>query len=188
MTNHCTSREPQSAAAFRRTLALVCLALVSAGSTGCGYMVGSPYSAEIRSVYVPTFTSNSNRRFLEYQLTESVQKQIQSRTHFRLAKEGEADTKLTGKIVDAGKRVLGQTSNSDPRELQMNLQVEITWEEVSTGRILAQRTMPISAEALQIAAQSEFAPEIGQSLSSGTREVVDRLARNIVEMMETPWN
>lgn len=188
MTARCASPNAPMAAPIRRGLAAACLVLAGVSMAGCGYTVGSPYSAEIRTVYVPTFTSNSNRRFLEYQLTEAVQKQIQSRTHFRLANDGEADTRLTGRIVDAGKRVLGQTNNSDPRELQMNLQVEITWEEVATGRVLAQRTMPITAEAMQIAAQSELAPEIGQSLSTGTREVVDRLARNIVEMMETPWN
>lgn len=170
-----------------RRLTLAGLALGLLVLSGCGYTVGSPYKAEIRTVYVPAFTSSSNRRWLEYQLTESVQKQIQSRTHFRLASEGEADTKLSGRIIDATKRTLGQTGNSDPRELQMNLMVEVTWEDTRTGEILRQERVPISAEALQLAAQSEFAPEVGQSMASGTREVVDRLARNIVDMMEAPW-
>lgn len=164
------------------------LLLFSAVATsGCGYTVGSPYRAEIRSVYVPTFTSNSNRRWLEYQLTESVQKQIQSRTHFRLASEGDADSKLIGRIVDANKRVLGQTNNSDPRELQMNLQVEVTWEDARTGEILRQENIPINPDMVRLAAQSELAPEIGQSMATATREVVDRLARNIVDMMEAGW-
>jgi Lipopolysaccharide-assembly len=171
----------------RRVVAGLACALVSLCALGCGYTVGSPFAAEIRSVHVPTFTSNSNRRWLEYQLTESVQKQIQGRSHFRLADEREADTRLTGRIVDANKRVLGQTADSDPRELQMNLQVEITWEDLRTGEILRQQRVPISPEAQQLAAQGEFAPEIGQSMATGTREVVDRLARNIVDMMEAPW-
>lgn len=163
---------------------LLCCALTAAG---CGYSVGSPYRAEIRTVYVPTFTSGSNRRWLEYQLTEAVQKQIQSRTHFRLATEAEADTKLIGRIVDANKRVLGQTNNSDPRELQMNLQVEVTWEDARTGEILRQENIPINPDMVRLAAQSELAPEIGQSMATATREVVDRLARNIVDMMEAGW-
>jgi hypothetical protein len=166
-----------------RLLVLLC----ALAASGCGYTVGSPYRAEIRSVYVPTFTSGSNRRWLEYQLTESVQKQIQSRTHFRLANEGEADTKLIGRIVDANKRILGQTNNSDPRELQMNLRVEVTWEDARTGEILRQEQIPITPDAIRLAAQSELAPEVGQSMATGTREVVDRLARNIVDMMEAGW-
>lgn len=166
-----------------RTL-LLCCALTAAG---CGYSVGSPYRAEIRTVYVPTFTSGSNRRWLEYQLTEAVQKQIQSRTHFRLATEAEADTKLIGRIVDANKRVLGQTNNSDPRELQMNVQVEVTWEDARTGEILRQEQIPVSPDTVRLAAQAEFAPEVGLSMATGTREVIDRVARNIVEMMEAGW-
>ena len=167
----------------RRLVMVAWCALVA----GCGYSVGAPFSQEIRSIHVPTFTSNTNRRFLEYQLTEAVQKQIQQRSHFRLVKESEADTRLTGRIVDARKNALGQTRNSDARELQLNLHVEVTWEDLRTGKILAQQQIPITPEAVQLAAQSEFAPEVGQSLATGTREVVDRLARNIVDMMESPW-
>ena len=39
---------------------------------GCGYMVGSPNLPEVRSVYVPIFTSESNRRGLEYLLRAVV--------------------------------------------------------------------------------------------------------------------
>lgn len=160
---------------------------LSAAIAGCGYNLGSPYNSEIRTVHVPTFSTSSNRRFFEYQLTEAVQKQIQQRSHFRLAKEEDADTRLTGRVIDATKRAVGQTNNSDPRELQVNLQVEVTWEDLRTGEILRQQRVPITPEALQLAAQSELAPEVGQSMATATREVVDRLARNIVDMMESPW-
>lgn len=179
------SARPTSFASHGLRLFAPCL--LSLALVGCGYTLGSPYPAEIRSVHVPTFTSVSNRRGLEYQLTEAVQKQIQQRSHFRLVKEGEADTRLTGVIVDANKHVLGQTENSDPRQLEINLQVRVTWEDVRTGEILRQQSIAITPESLQLAAQSEFAPEIGQSLSTGENDVINRLARNIVEMMEAPW-
>lgn len=164
--------------------AVCCTLLVLAG---CGYTVGAPFSPEIRSVYVPVFKSGSNRRFLEYQLTEAVQKQIQQRSPFRLVKEQEADTILTGRIVDLRKSALGQTQNSDARELQVNLQVEVTWEDRRTGEILNQQRVPLPPEMLQLAAQAEFAPEVGQSLATGDQTAIDRLARNIVDMMEQPW-
>lgn len=168
-----------------RNLVLALCLLTATG--GCGYTVGAPFSADIRTVYVPTFTTSSNRRGLEYQLTEAVQKQIQERSHFRLANEADADTILRGRIVDGTKRTLGQTSNSDPRELQINLQVEIVWENARTGELLRKENVDIAPEALQMVAQSEFAPEVGQSLASGNREVIDRLARDIVNRMEMPW-
>jgi hypothetical protein len=161
--------------------------LILVFAAGCGYQVGAPFSPEIRSVHVKLFQSSSSRRFLEYQLTESVQKQIQQRSHMRLVKEEDADTRLSGRIIDLRKTALGQTENSDARELQVNLQVEITWEDLRTGKILQQQRVPLPPEMLQLAAQAEYAPEVGQSLATGDQTVIDRLARNIVDMMEMPW-
>src|SRR5215471_3827108 len=84
-------------------LAAVALLAAFLSPAGCGYHVGSPFNPEIRSVHVPIFKSSSNRRFLEYQLTEAVQKQIQQRSHFRLVEASDADTKLTGRIIDLRK-------------------------------------------------------------------------------------
>jgi len=167
---------------------LLLLALFATAATpGCGYLVGSPYGPEVRSIYVPTFTSVTFRRGIEYQLTEAVQKQIQMRTPYRLVQEGDADTRLTGKIVSADKALLGATGFSDARELQLNLAVEITWEDLRTGEILRQQKVPLSPDVIRMTSQSEFAPEVGQSLATAERTAVDRLARTIVDMMETPW-
>ncbi len=172
---------------YCRIFARIGLIVVLFASAGCGYTVGAPFSPEIRSVHVPIFKSASNRRFLEYQLTEAVQKQILSRSHFRLVKESDADTLLTGKIIDLRKNALGQTENSDARELQVNLQVEVTWVDIRTQKILMQKHVPLAPEMLQLATQAEFAPEVGQSLATADQTAIDRMARNIVDMMETPW-
>lgn len=172
----------------RDRLVFACAWLLGALSlSGCGYIVGSPFNAEIRTIHVPMFTSDTNRRGLEYQLTEAVQKQIQMRTHFRLVKEPQADTRLTGKLVTSRKSLLGLTQNSDPRELQLNLQVEITWVDQRTGEILRQQPIDIPPELVQIASQAEFAPEVGHSLATAEQQAVDRLARTIVDLMEMPW-
>jgi hypothetical protein len=170
----------------RRTSCAALFALL-VSSAGCGYNIGAPYSQEIRSVHVPVFKSGSNRRFVEFQLTEAVQKQIQQRTPFRLVKEPDADTRLTGRIIDLRKNALGFTQFSDSRELQVNLMVEVTWEDLRTGKIIGQQRVPMPPEMLQLAAQGEFAPEVGQSLATADQAAIDRLARNIVDMMEMPW-
>lgn len=177
---------PYNLSAFR-LVRQAALWLVAVCAAGCGYHVGAPFSQEIRSVHVPIFQSNSNRRSIEYQLTEAVQKQIQQRSHFRLVKDEDADTRLTGRIIDLRKTALGQTELSDPRELQLNLLVEVTWEDLRTGEVLKQQRVPLPPEMLQLAAQAEFAPEVGQSLATADESVINRLARNIVDMMETPW-
>lgn len=155
-------------------------------ATGCGYNLGAPYNPEIRTVYVPIFQSKVRRRGYEYQLTEAVQTKIKSRTPFRLAKEEDADTRLLGKITSAEKRVLGLSSGSDARELQMDIVVEVTWEDLRSGEIMQSTAVP-APEIVKLQAQGDFAPEVGQSLATADREAIERLATRIVEMMEMPW-
>ena len=170
----------------RRLVALLLMAACCA-IAGCGYRMGAPYRPEIRTVHVPTFTSDSFRRGIEFQLTEAVHKQIQSRTPFRLVKEPRADTRLTGHIAEIRKDVLGETTNDDPRELQLSLAIEVTWEDLQTGEVLSQQPIPLSPEVVDLVSHSSFAPEIGQSRATATQKAIDRLARQIVEMMEMPW-
>ncbi len=154
---------------------------------GCGYTVGAPYGPEIRTVHVPTFATTSFRRGWEQELTESVQKEIQTRTPFRLAKEPFADTRLTGRIVDIKKSVLGENQYDDPRQLQISLAIEVTWEDLRSRQILAQGMIPINSETLNVVSQSEFAPETGQSLATAKHDVFKKLAADVVDMMEEPW-
>ena len=162
-------------------------AVLPSALSGCGYVIGSAYQPEIRTIHVPTITSSTFRRGVEFQLTEAVQKEIQNRSHFRLVKGPYADTRLTGNIAAVRKWVLGESGFDDPRELQLSMAVEVTWEDLRTGEILAQRQIPLQAEAVQLMSTASFAPEVGQSLATGTQQVIDRLARQIVEMMEMPW-
>jgi len=174
-----------------------CLVLgLSVGLCGCGYLVGSPYRTEIRTIHVPTFTNDAYqasygddgfRRGFELQLTEAVQNQIQTRTPFRLSKSSTADTRLTGRVVSVHKNVTNQNRYDDPRELELNLGVEVIWEDLRSGAILAQQTVPMNVQMAQAIVNTSFAPESGQSLATATQTAVNQMARQIVGLMETPW-
>ncbi|MFN0199767.1 MAG: LPS assembly lipoprotein LptE [Planctomycetaceae bacterium] len=155
-------------------------------TSGCGYMVGQEFPTEVRSVYIPVFDSSLFRRGVEFQLTEAVQREIQLRTPYRLVKEPTADTRLSGKLVEYKKNMLGETKFDDPRELRLGLAVEVRWEDLRTGEILAEQSIPLSADMLLLASQAEMAPEMGHSLATSQQDAVDRLARQIVNAMETP--
>ena len=92
---------------------------------GCGYTVGNNFSRDIQTVSVPIFENATNRRGLEFQITEAVQKEITKRTPYRLTKGSNADTRLTGSIVSFRKDALGETRYDDPRELQISLMVKV---------------------------------------------------------------
>jgi hypothetical protein len=133
------------------------------------------------------FTTDTDRRGIEFQLTEAVHREIQNRTHLRLARPPHADTLLTGRLVQVQKLPLGVTEFFDPREIQLTFLVEVTWQDLRSGQILAQHQVPVSPDVVHVQAESEFAPEVGQSLATALHEGVERVARQIVDMMEVPW-
>jgi len=155
---------------------------------GCGYMMGGAYNtAEVRTVAVPTFGNETFRRGMEFQLTEAIQNEIQNRTPFRIAKEPYADTRLSGRIIQLGKRSLNQSRFNDVREVELSLAVEVTWEDIRTGQILAQEQMPLDPASTKLLTDTGFTPEVGQSLATAKQRVTQQMARQIVDMMETPW-
>lgn len=156
-------------------------------ASGCGYMLGPATHHDVRTIYVPVFKTDSFRRNLDYLLTEAVQKEIKTRSGYRLADAHDADTILQGKIVDVRKNVLSETRFDDPREVQLMLGAEISWIDRRTGRVLQQRVFPIGQELAQHSSQVSFAPEVGQSMATAQSDAVRRLAAQIVDLTEMPW-
>lgn len=153
---------------------------------GCGYTVGGPYRQDIRTIHVPIFQSSGFRRDVEFQLTEAVHKEIQKQTHFLLVKGSEADTRLTGQIVQISKPLLGESAFDDARELQYTMAVQVTWKDLRTGREENQ-SLPIDADVVHLLSTSDFAPELGPSQATARQRAVESLARQIVRMMQYPW-
>ncbi|HUG17860.1 MAG TPA: LptE family protein [Planctomycetaceae bacterium] len=160
---------------------------LSISFSGCGYVAGSFHARDVRTIAVPVFENDSTRRGIELMLTEAVQDEIKTRTPYRLAKEPYADTKLRGRIVQIRKRSLGETRTDDPRELQYSLAVEVIWEDLRTGTVLAEQSIPINPVGLHLESNATFAPEVGQSQATATHQAVERLAAQIVDRMEAPW-
>lgn len=172
---------------FRHLRAAVTSALIALAVPGCGYTVGPGHDPQIMTVEVPTFKNETFRRGIEQQLTEAVQKEIQQRTFIRLAKGAEAQTRLTGTIKRVQKLPRGQTQFADPRQLEFSVQVEVTWEDLSTGEVISEHTVPFDAETVSLFTSTTFAPEVGQSLATAIHENVTQTASQIVDMMDSPW-
>ncbi|QDT14793.1 LPS assembly lipoprotein LptE [Alienimonas californiensis] len=167
-----------------RRLALVGLGL--AAFTGCGYKFGHLADPEIRTVAVPMFTSVADRTGLEIQLTEAVQKEIQTRTPFRLVHEHQADTVLRGQVVGVRKRRLSQSITDDVREAEFAVAVDVTWED-RRGDELNSGSLKIDPGSVPVLSNGEAAFEIGESRATALDDAIQRAARQIVDLMEVPW-
>lgn len=155
--------------------------------TGCGYLIGPAHDPQLTTIAVPIFRNETFRRHLEYPLTEAVQKEIQKRTAMRIVHCSEAQTQLTGTIVDVGKTVLGENRFDDPRELQLGMTVRVKWEDLRNGTIISQQDVVLDANTVTLFTQSDFAPEVGHSLATAVQDSVEQTARRIVDMMDAPW-
>ena len=157
-------------------------------ATGCGYQFGTGFDRRIRTVHVPTFTSDSFRRDFGERLTEAVQREIGMRTPYRLVTAaGGADTRLIGHIAEVRKDIITETRYDDVREAQLLIALTIRWEDVRTGQVISEQVVPIGPPGTDLVALASFAPELGQSRATAEQQVLDDLARQVVGLMESPW-
>jgi hypothetical protein len=158
--------------------------------SGCaGYQIGnqSLYPPDIHTVYVPVFASKSFRRDLGERLTEAVAKEIELKTPFKVVGDPNADSVLTGRIVDERKSILVPDLTGDARELQVGMKVEVSWCD-RKGRMLRDvKTIPLPEEMTTVEGTANVVPEVGQSIATAQQEAICRMAQQIVGLMEKPW-
>lgn len=174
---------------LRATGVASCTAVLIALAGCAGYQIGSQslYPAHIRTVYVPMFESTSFRRNMGERLTEAVQKEIELKTPYKVVNDPNADSVLTGRIVGETKRVVIRSRTGDAREVQVNLQVEVSWID-RWGEVIRQgEPIPLPPEATDVGAAVNVIPEVGQSVAVAHQQAVSRLAEQIVALMEAPW-
>jgi hypothetical protein len=172
----------------RRTFAL---SLVSLMASGCaGWRIGQQtlYRPDIRTVYVPPVESGSFRRNLGERLTEALVREIELKSTYKVAADPDADSILRCSIITESKRVITETKFDDPRDLDLNFFVQVSW--TDRGGDLIQggsRNVPLPPVVVNVGESANFVPEGGQSLATAQQEAFERIAQQIVGMMEMPW-
>ncbi|HUY34595.1 MAG TPA: LPS assembly lipoprotein LptE [Pirellulales bacterium] len=164
------------------------LALWCGFASGCaGYHVGaaSLYPPDVHTVYVPVIVSLSYRRYLGERLTEAVVKRIEEVTPFKVVHypPPRADSVLTCQIVSESKSMVMTSPTSEMREGQIAFQITVTW----TGRNGSELKQDTAVPLPTINQSSNMFPELGQSITTSQQQTIDKLAKQIVGMMETPW-
>ena len=177
-----------------RRLAAAAAALLLASLAGCLGMSNYQFGARtlfregIETVCVPVFDSSSFRRELGEELTEAVIKEIERRSNFKVVSSpAAADTILTGSITGEQKHLLFQTLQGDPREMEVNLQVKVSWVDQHGSAVRVIPPVPVPGAAVDISAASSVVPEVGQSIATSHQRAIQRLAEQIVSLMEKPW-
>ncbi|MCL2639846.1 MAG: LPS assembly lipoprotein LptE, partial [Phycisphaerales bacterium] len=148
-------------------------------SNGCNYSTEPLYNASVQTVAV-TFTNKTFRREWEFRLQEAVDKNIETRTPYKITSTKNADTLLIGEIVDIQESVLTRRSGTIlPRETELIILVNFTWKDLRSGRVLLERKH-FNRSATEI-------PQIGERIGDAEHLAIERLAHAIVDQMKKEW-
>jgi hypothetical protein len=163
------------------------LLLVLCGCAGYRFGATSLYPPDVQTVYVPVFESDSLRRGLSERLTESVIKEIELKTPYKVVSDPNADSVLTGRILNDIKRVIVEDPYDQQRENEITLLAEVSWLDRRGDLIGSRGNVPIPEALVRLTGTGTAVPEYGQSIATGQQEAINRLAEQIVSLMETPW-
>jgi hypothetical protein len=152
---------------------------------------GTLYAPNVRTVYVPVFQTDSYRTTpsidVGERLTEAVCKEIEKRTPFKVVgSEAAADSVLTGRVVADTKRMVVESPTDQSRMVEMNYQVIVTWADRG-GTVIASGDVPLPAASVDVGQAAALVPEFGRSVASTQQEAIERMAQQIVGLMEEPW-
>lgn len=185
------SRMLRACAASRATLCIIVAlaAAITAGGGCAAYRFGtaSLYPPDIQTVYVPVFQSNSFRRNLSELLTEAVCKEIELKTPYKVVGTPQADSVLTGKLTSDTKRVVVEDQYDQPREVEVNMSVEVRWVNRKGDLINHANSVPLPQDLVSMSATGMLVPEYGQSVATAQLQAIQTLATQIVSLMEMPW-
>ena len=163
------------------TIGLLAMLALPGCRSGVGYSVRPPYDTNIKTVYVPGFQSITFRRDIQLQLTELVIKEIERRTPYKVVGTPEgADSTLAGTLNYAEKNIQVYNPNLFARQLTSTIIVAVTW----TDNTLEEKKAPNPAV---VAETFNFYPEIGEPVEAAFYRTAEKMAIQIVNMMEQTW-
>ncbi|HZZ27823.1 MAG TPA: LptE family protein [Pirellulales bacterium] len=163
-----------------------CLLLFLSGCATYHFGNASLFPPDISTVYVPMVESHSFRPGLGEALTEAIGKQIEKETPYKVVGSPNADSVLTAKLVRDTKRVTDLNRFDEARDTEVNYQVQVTWIN-RKGDVIYNGAVPLPPEFTTIGASAQYIPEYGQSYATSEYQVVEKLAKQIVDLMERPW-
>lgn len=173
---------------MRRALSV--LGILLPAMAGCAaYQIGNQtlYPSHIETVYVPVIESASFRRNLGERLTEAVMKEIELRTPYKVTGDPNADSVLRCRLENDTKRSVIGGRTGDPIQLQVGMHVVVSWTDRRGTALRKIEPVDLPPEVVSVAGHANLVPEVGQSVVTAQQQAIERVAQQIVGMMENPW-
>jgi hypothetical protein len=149
---------------------------------GCGYTANPPFRTDVHTVAVPIFRNESFYQGAEFDLTEALKKEIETRSPYKVTGADTADTILRGTLTKVIQDTLSQTNTGSlPQELEVQYVVDFVWTNARTGQTLA--------DAKGVVAVGRYVPTqpIGETLATGQHQAAQLMSEKLVSMMRSGW-
>ena len=158
---------------------------------GCtGYQIGtdSLYNTEIKTVHVPIFQSDSYRQNMGDRLTEAVIRRIEQRTPYKVVhRRNGADSILSGRLTNELQSVSIVDDYAGTRQKKVELTVYVQWKDSRGNMVRTLSPIAWSDVPIDITTSSDMVAEMGHSYATASQDAIDKMADQIVDMMQMPW-
>ena len=168
--------------ARNRAFGAFLLVVLTLGMAGCGYSSKELFPTEYLTVAVPIFENRTFYRGMEFELAESMVKQIESRTPYKVVAPGVAQTIIEGTITNVEQSQLSRRRPGGvPQEVELTVTADFVWKDLGSGEVIADRR--------GFVAVGRHIPTSGISepYEIAQHQAIQRLARDIVSTMRSDW-
>lgn len=165
-----------------RVLSAILLLVLTLGMAGCGYSSKELFPTEYHTVAVPIFENRTFYRGMEFELAESMVKQIESRTPYKVVAPGVAQTIMEGTITDVKQTQLSRRRRGGvPQEVELTVTADFVWKDLDSGEVIADRRGFVAV------GRHIPASGIGEPYEIAQHQAIQRMARDIVSTMRSDW-
>jgi len=146
-----------------------------------GYSDKSLFPQDVASVRLEMFDNTTFRRGAEYELTDALAKRIESDTPYKIiTSKSRADTVMTGQITNISEAGLSiEYELGGVLEREVLIQAVVNWKNLTTGELLINNQ--------SVTATASYTDRQNQDFKYASTLAANKLAQEIVELMETKW-
>lgn len=159
-----------------------CLLVSCSADPRAGYSSASAWPDKYQTVAVPMLANRTFARELDAQLTEAIVKEIQAITPYKVTGQATADTILRGTITEVKLQEISKSLVTGlGEEVAVKVTIDYEWMDLRTGTPIVARN-GFTGTAVFIPSRPTQEP-----LELAGFEVVQQLAREIVDSMQGEW-
>ena len=171
-----------------RTAAILLVMAMIPALAGCatdperGYAAASTFSGEYRTIAIPIFTNDTFERGIEYDVTDAIIKEIESRTPYKVVSSARADTTLIGRIRRIERQQLSKSRQTGlTEEMILRVTIDFEWKNLRTNKPIVLRR--------SFTGTGLFVPSnpTAEPIDLGRFAAARQLARDIVDEMRADW-